>query len=221
MDARLEKAIALRRAAPFQQFGQSNDDLTNNGATGCTDTCLQFISRLWNKGIWTHNQIRRKVGHYTKTTGLTSGEVAAFCRSVGLPYSVRIGSGAITANEMLAYSRRGPVLVGEMYSHHPEWKGFRYGGKVADGLPNGFARPLEKAGKTQLSGFYGRHAIVLLGYTDRDHVYVMEPNHGSPSRPEKPPFDVMTFDQFRMLVNSFKSSTGSTYCFIPTKYMPI
>lgn len=221
MDARLEKAIALRRAVPFQQFGQSNDELTNNGATGCTDTCLQFISRLWDKGIWTHNQIRRKVGHSDRSTGLTPSEVAAFCRSVRLPYTVRIGSSQVTASQMLAYSRRGPVLVGEMYSHHPEWKGYRYDGRVADGLPNGFARPYEKAGKTQLSGFYGRHAIVLLGYTDSDHVYVMEPNHGSGARPEKPPFDVLTIEQFRALVAAYKRSTGSTYCFIPTKYLPV
>jgi hypothetical protein len=43
----------------------------------------------------------------------------------------------------------------------PEWRGFVYNGRKADGVPNGFAR---SAGRTQLSGFEnGAHAVADLG----------------------------------------------------------
>lgn len=220
MDARLDKALDLRAAWPIQQFGQANDDLTNNGATGCTDTVIQTITRLWGKGSWTHNGIRRKVGHTNRYTGLKASEVQAFFRAVGVPYVLRSGYNQLTADQMLAKSRLGPVLVGEMYSWHPEWYGYVYSGIRADGKPNGYAQPQSKAGKTQLSGFTGRHAFLLLGF-DGSKVYVHEPNHNSGSRPEKPRYDIITPAQFRNAVASFKNNTGSTYCFVPTKYLPL
>jgi hypothetical protein len=220
MDARLSKCLSHRRNHPFQQFGQAYDTLSNNGATGCTDTCLQFIARIWGKSSYTHDQIRRRVGHTNRYTGLNYAEVSAFLKSIGLSYTRHSGSTEISAGQMLTASRRGPVLFGEMYSWHPEWRGYHYAGLTANSTPNGYARPLEKAGKTQLTGFTGRHAGVLLGY-DGDNVYVMEPNHNSPSRPENPPYDILTVAQFKALIASFKRATGTTYCFTPNHYLPL
>lgn len=217
MKAALAKSLELRRKRPFQQFGQSNDARTNNGATGCTDTCLQFLLLLW-KGKWmTHDQIRAKVGHTNRYTGLNYSEVQAFCRAMGLPYQVKLG---LSATEIFSLSNRAPVMVGEAYSWHPERRGYVYMGIRADGKPNGFA---EQSGKTQLKGFTGAHATVLLGYdhTDSDapyDVYVFEPNHGSPSRPEKPPYDEISTTQFRNLYASYTKVLGrKSYALVPTK----
>jgi hypothetical protein len=211
----LSRALAHRRAHPFGQFGQSDDELSNHGATGCTDTTLQFLARLLKSVAYSHNQIRRRVGHGNRYTGLNSNEVGAWFRSVRLPYVVKFN---LTASQMLSLSRsRGPVLFGELYGWHPEWRGYTYSGVKADGRPNGFARPAYKAGKNQLRGFTGRHAAVLLGYTDSDHVYVFEPNHNSSGRPENVAYDVITIAQFKALIASWKRSTGNTYCAYPTK----
>lgn len=212
---RLRRAMALRRSKPFGQFGQANDYLSNNGATGCTDSVLQFIA-LFVKGVWyTHDQIRKRVGHTNRFTGLNSNEVGAWFRSVGLPYVVKFN---LSVDQMLSLSRtRGPILIGEMYSHHPEWSGYVYNGIKADGKPNGYARPTGAAGKNQLTGFTGRHAILLLGYTDSTHVYVFEPNHDSPGRPQNVAYDVITVTQLRNLVAAWQRSTGNTYCAYPTR----
>lgn len=207
----LSRALAHRRAHPFGQFGQANDALSNGGATGCTDTCLQFFARFVKNVAYTHNQIRMKVGHTNPKTGLNSTEVGAWFRAVGLPYVVRFN---LTVDQMLSLSRsRGPLLVAEIYGAHPVWKGYR-------GAPtrpvNGFARPTGASGRNQFN-WSGRHAIVLLGYTDSTHVYVMEPNHDSGARPQNVAYDVITVAQFRALVAAWKRSVGNTYCAYPTK----
>lgn len=206
----LSRALAKRRANPFGQFGQPDDSLSNGGATGCTDTCLQFIANLV-KNMWrSHNQIRQRVGHKNPLTGLNSSEVGAWLRAAGLPYVVKFN---LTADQMLSLSRRGPVLVAEIYGAHPVWRGYR-------GVPsrpvNGYARPDRAAGRNQFN-WSGRHAIVLLGYTDSTHVYVMEPNHNSGARPQNVAYDVITVAQFRALVAAWKRSVGNTYCAYPTK----
>jgi hypothetical protein len=211
MASALSRAIALRKANPFGQFGQANDSLSNNGATGCTDTCLQFLGKLVKNLSRTHNQIRQRVGHKNPATGLNSSEVGAWFRAEGMPYTVKFN---LTADQMLSLSRsRGPVLVAEIYGAHPAWRGYR-------GVParpaNGYARPTGGAGRNQFN-WSGRHAIVLLGYTDSNTVYVMEPNHDSPARPQNVAYDVITVAQFRAVVAAWKRSVGNTYCAYPTK----
>ena len=211
MASALSRAIALRKKSPFGQFGQANDSLSNNGATGCTDTCLQFLAKLVKNVWYTHNQIRTRVGHKNPATGLNSTEVGAWFRAVGLPFVVKFN---LTADQMLSLSRtRGPVLVAEIYGAHPAWKGYR---GAPSRPPNGFARPTGAAGRNQFS-WSGRHAILLLGYTDSNTVYVMEPNHDSPARPQNVAYDVITVAQFRAVVAAWKRSVGNTYCAYPTK----
>jgi hypothetical protein len=210
-------ALAMRRAWPFHQFGQANDSRSNNGATGCTDTCLQFLALLV-KGIWyTHDALRTRVGHRNPWSGLTYGEVSALATTLNLGYRVELG---LSFEQIVSLVRtRGPVMIGEMYGQHPSWRGFRYFGRLASAVPNGFAKPLGKAGRTQLGPTF-RHAIVIvaIGTLNGAQVaYIFEPNHNSPARPEDPPYDVVTMSQLRRLLDTYRATNGKTYALHPTR----
>lgn len=225
--AQLRKAILKRRARRSQQFGQPDDYYTFGGATACTHTVLQFLIWLWT-GTWVSQDALSKTAGYPLPgrnpgrRGFTPTEVQRVITAYGLPYAIKFG---LTAAEVRAASIKGPVGFGHAYSWWPEWKGFRYGGTLADGRPNGFASPLGQAGKTQLSGFTGAHFGMLLGVaTDPagpDKAYAWEPNHGSPARPEKPAYDVMTVAQFDAVFDSYRKALGrSSYAIVPTKTLP-
>lgn len=224
---RLRKAILKRRAKPSQQFGQADDYYTFGGATGCTHVVLQWLIWLW-KGKWVSQDALSKIAGYPLPgrnpykRGLRPSEVQRIVDHFALPYQIKFG---LTAAEVRRASERGPVGFAMAYSHYPEWKGYRYGGLVADGRPNGFASPLGKAGKSQLSGFTGAHFGLLLGVavdpSGPDKVYSWEPNHGSAARPEKPPYDIMNVAQFDKVFDSYRTQLGrSTYALIPTKALP-
>lgn len=215
---RLDKALALRRARPYQQFGQTDDEYTFNGATGCTHTCLQTIALIWKDRYYSHDQISKLVGYPApgnngRMRGLNYTEVQRFFTKTGIPYKVKLG---LSADAVLKASNLGPVLFGHAYSWTPEWYGRTYNGIKADGKPNGYASPLGKAGKTQLSGFTGAHASLLLGYLTS--AYVHEPNHGSPARKEKPPYDTYSITEFKRMYDSYKRTLGRTpYAVVPTR----
>lgn len=222
--ARLRAEILARRARPRQQFGQTDDESTWNGATGCTHTVLQWI--LWRvKGVWyTHDEISRACGYPNQAQnpgkrGMTVPEVQRVIDHYDLPYKVVRDRPAL---EVWKASKQGIVGVAVMYSHWPEWRGYRYAGRTADGKPNGYATPLRKAGKTQLAGFTGRHMTALLGYaTDPrgpDLGYAFEPNHNSPARPEKPPYDRIRYAQFKAAYQSYRTfGRQALYAIVPTK----
>lgn len=221
-----KKAMKLRTDRPFQQFGQANDYATQGGAVGCTDSCLQYFALLWTGKWYTHDRIRQITGA-PRTRGLRPDEVQAFCNYAKLPYQVRYG---LTANTLLQLSAKGPVGFGHSYSYWPEWRGYRYAGRTADGYPNGYAGPLNAAGRTQLAGFVppnDAHFGIVLGYdgslsTYTRRVAAFEPNHDSPSRPENPPYDQMTSAQFRKVYESYRRVLGrSLYALVPTRSLPL
>jgi hypothetical protein len=233
---RLDKATALARAHPeLQQFGQASDDWVHNGATACTHTVCQFLARLWKGRALTLNQVNslagmphNAVGSNGQPRGMNNTELARFFTAVGIPMVIRFG---LSFETLMSYSNRGPVFYGMRYGSAPEWSGFHYQGVVADGKPNGYARPTGHAGKTQLQGFEnGRHAVVMLGYLPvvdstgkviRYDVWRKEPNHGSPARPEKPPYDVITSAQARREYDDYTHLLGNkAYAAIPTKSLP-
>jgi hypothetical protein len=228
--ARLEKALAKRRAYPFQQFGQANDVYTANGATGCTHSGLQFLAYLWLRKWYTHDQISRLVGYPNQSPiasnhrrGLRPTEVQRFCTKVGLPYKVTIG---LSASAVLTASAKGPVGIGVSYSYWPEWQNYRYRGVTADGHPNGFASPHRHAGRTQLVGFappLDAHFGVLLGYdVGAGFAYAWEPNHGSTARPERPPYDFMDRGQFIAVYRSYTTVLHRDYyALVPTRSLPL
>lgn len=218
------RALAIRRAFPFGQFGQANDARTNNGATGCTDTCLQFLALLLLRRWHTHDQIRGAARNLTPLKGLSYPQVDYWLREIAkLPYKVQTG---LSADTILGYVRnRGPVLVGEIYPDHPEWQGYRYFGVTANGRRNGYSWPRRASGKTQLGSSYFRHAIVFIAvapipaWGGQLGVYVMEPNHGSPARPEKVAYDVITITQARVLVNRYAATSGKSYAAFPVRQL--
>lgn len=224
----LRKAIKTRRAWPIQQFGQANDYYTFGGATGCTQTSLQFLIYLW-KGTKVSQDAISRVAKYPlpgsnpNRRGLRPTEVMRVVTHYGLPYKVAYGMAAL---DVAHESKEAPVGFGHVYGWWPEWKGFHYAGTTSDGKPNGYATPTGKAGRTQLKGFNnGAHFGVLLGYAPDpdapDVYYAWEPNHASASRPEKPPYDRMTYDQFVDVYESYKKVLGRTlYALVPTKTLP-
>lgn len=221
---RLRAEILARRARPSQQFGQSDDASVFGGATGCTQTVLQWIVWRVNRRWQTLDDISRAAGYpwpgsNPRRRGMTVAEVEAVIAYYRLPYEVVRDRPAL---EVWRASKTGLVAAAVMYSHWPEWKGYRYRGITADGQPNGYATPLRKAGKTQLSGFDGRHMTLLMGYAtdprNPDLAYCFEPNHGSGARPETPPYDRLSFAQWTTAYESYRTIGGQdTYAIVPTR----
>lgn len=226
----LRKAISRRRPAAstvdgvvgwnVHQFGQDHDDRTQGGATGCTDTCLQWLVFLWKGRKPTHNSIRAAAGYPDPARGLYAMHVRRVIDHYDLPYIIKYG---LTVNQLIEYSKRGPVGFGHRYQWWPDWKGYVLGGRAADGRPNGFATPSGKAGHTQ-SSWDGAHFGLLLGVatheTEKDRVYGWEPNHNSPSRREKPQYDIMTVDQLIATYKSYQSLGRAPYAIVPTRTLP-
>jgi hypothetical protein len=224
----LRKAMILRRKWPVQQFGQANDSSVYGGATACTHVILQSLIYLWKGRKVTIDDISRAAlypwpaGNPGKR-GLRPVEVQRVITHYGLPYQIKFG---LTAAQVLTEAKKGPVGFGHTYGWWPEWKGYRYGGTYADGRPNGYATPTGKAGRTQLTGFNnGAHFGLVLGVAvddqNPDLVYAFEPNHGSLSRPEKPPYDRMTRRQLTVVYDSYTKVLGrSPYAIVPTKTLP-
>lgn len=218
----LDSWLRFAAAHPqYQQFGQSGDVSTFNGGTGCTHTCFQrLIHGITGKSV-TQDQISR-VCHYPwprynrARRGMRSPiEGMAVVRYYKLPY--RFISHPTWA-QITAGMNLGPVLIGVKYDWWPEWRGCRYNGYKADGRPGGFAL---KNGKTQLVGFYGGHAVLALGYnktTAGYRAYVNEPNHGSPSRPERPAYDVVTTAQLKTAMAKIATlRNGHPFAYVPIR----
>lgn len=228
--ARLTKAIARVTARPgFQQFGQGNDDWVWNGATACTHTIVQTLVYIWFGKTVTLNAVnaaagmphnaRNKVG---QPRGMNNTELERAFKFYGLPYEI---VWRMTADQLLQYSNRGPVFYGMRYGSAPTKRGFRYMGVLARAP---FAR---LNGRTQLTGFNnGRHAVLMLGYrtlvdaTGKVVAYIAfrkEPNHGSASRPEHPPYDQITTTQAKAEYLAYRDVLGNTlYAAIPTRNLP-
>jgi hypothetical protein len=218
----LSAALAIRRAHPLQQFGQPYDSRWADGAQACGATTWQFLIRFWTGKHYTLDQIAIIAGHPRNSGGLEYHEMLQLIYRLRLPYKIIKNQPFETA---MRASNAGPVWIPTQYSWWPEWRGYVYHGIRADGNPNGFALT---AGKTQLAGFSGRHATVLLGYlpwddsdadttVDAYHAFVMEPNHNSASRPEDPPYDVITTQQYRRAYDAYRSINGSVYAAVPTR----
>lgn len=233
---RLRKAMIRRRpvASPVdgkvgwnvEQFGQSDDYYTFGGGTGCTHTAVQWFVFLWTGKKVTHDQVSKAAGYplpgnNPAMRGLYPRELQDALNHYGVPMKVVFG---LTADQVRAKTKMGPVGIGHLYSHWPDWYKYRLGGSASDGEPNGYASPRGHAGKTQ-STWNGAHFGVILGQathpTLNDKIYGWEPNHGSANRPEKPPYDSMTILQFTDVYDSYKTYLGRTpYAVVPTKSLP-
>ena len=210
----LAKARAVRTKDPDGQFGQSNSACFDHGIYGCAATCLQFLRRLYIGKDISLDEVSRRSGRPCGVNrGMVVSEIKTFIRWSRLPYVYRAG---LTAGQVWNAAKVGPVLVPHIYGQTPEWKGYRYGRVVADGKPNGYARPFGKAGKNQLIGFEdGRHLAALLGAESSTAVYWFDPNHDSASRPQRVAYDIIASSQLRRLIESWP--LAQRWAFVPTR----
>ena len=152
---------------------------------------------------------------------MNTTEALRALHSYGLPYEI---SNSLTAAGVLRVARtKGPVIVCEMYWSHPQWAGYTYMGRtlhgVANGVRVGFAMPTKHAGLTQWT-FTDGHAILAAAddWSEGTHLGVIrDPNHNSPSRPERPAYDLVTLPQLNRMLNSFKSKYGYKVMLVPTR----
>lgn len=211
----------MERNLWLQQFGQSDDSLTDGGASGCTDTTLQALI-LGIRGVRvSHNDIRRAAGRglASRTRGLTADDCREVIAKWKLPYRVAFG---LSATEMTRKSNAGPVMFAVRYGDWPNWA--HWGGTTR---PKPWARPTDRAGRNQFSGFFGAHMNLLLGYTAflddagrvvRYDAFTKEPNHASPARPPRPAYDITTVGDMKAAYDAYHTKLGrATYCIYPTR----
>lgn len=193
------------------QWGQRDADkfMPQGVNTGCSATSVQFILGLHGHVV-SLNDIAEAVGYPDSRQaklhiGLYDRQVVQALAHWGVMYRLTTDK---TPTELMRISvRQGPVAFCCIYGQWPEWQGYRYYGETADGKPNGYARPIQAAGKNQLTGFEdGRHMGLLLSKYHRSgtpheatQVWLRDPNHGSPARPEKPVYDIVTPGQWGRL----------------------
>jgi hypothetical protein len=221
---RLDRAIALARAhRELQQFGQNRDNRVHQGMTACTHTVCQFLAWYWKNEVLSLNQVNDRAGMAANVVnedgdprGMRPAELRTFLRNSQIPMVLKFDR---PFERILAASDRGPVFYGMRYGSAPRRRGF--GPTI-----NGFARPI-KRGATQAGAKDMRHAVLLLGYLQRrgpdgavthTDVFRKDPNHGSPRRPERPPFDVIFARQARLEYEDYRDKLGNLlYAAIPTR----
>jgi hypothetical protein len=228
---RLDHIRALAEKHPeMQQFGQANDNQVHDGKTACTHTICQFLALLWNGDRLTLNDVNHLAGMPSNATardgkprGMRPEELARFFAATKIPMHIKFD---IPFAGLLTRSDRGPVFYGMRYGSAPtmEIHGAAKG-------PFGFARPPGHAGATQKGIPDIRHAVLLLGFLERRgpdgkliavDVFRKEPNHGSPARPEKPPYDRIFAHQAQREYNDYRDRLGMRlYAAVPTQPLKI
>ena len=155
----LDKLIACRTARPFGQFGTTDDESTDNGSLGCTHSVWRLIAFAYTGRWYSHDQISKFAGYPfgggSTDRGMRTTESQRLCAALKLPMVLRSG---LTSSQLLTASNLGPCMVAIRYGSWPNWQGYK-------GVyrPTPYARPLGKAGRNQFTGFFGSHAIALLG----------------------------------------------------------
>ncbi len=203
---RLDHAIKVARdnRRRLQQHRQADDDLVHDGTTACTHVICQYLALVWHDKFFTLNEVNEMAEMPPNATnqdgrprGMLAPELKAFFKNADIPMVVRYDR---PFEDLLKTSKRGPVFYAIRYGSAPRLKDTP--------TENGFARPFPplRRGATQVGSASTRHAAVMLGFLERHdadgnvtatNVYRKEPNHGSASRPERPPFDVIFGHQAR------------------------
>ena len=229
--ARDRKVRERLEAWRVQQFGQSADYSAWDGAAACTHVCWQKIIYIWRGVKYSIDQISRYAGYYREKNslgqirGMAVGESVRLINALNLPY---VFKSTLDADELFQAMQKAPVIYATRYGSQPDWRGYVYYGRKADGVPGGFAW---RAGRTQLSGFEnGAHAVVggasrTLYNSDgakvRTEVIRFDPNHGSGARPERPPYDLISRTQMKREYNAHAALPNRGYiAFVATRELP-
>ena len=216
---RLDRVRALAEAnLRLQQFGQSNDDEVHDGRTACTHTVCQFLSLVWNGRIPTLNEVNRRAGmppnarnKKGEERGMRPEEFERYLDAEKIPMEVRFG---LPYSKLMDASDDAPVFYGMRYGSAP---------KASKNHPNGATQTSPKKVADV------RHAVVMLGFlqikgggSSRIEIYRKEPNHGSPPRPEHPPYDTISDRQGRIEYEAFKTKLKmDLYAALPTRPLPV
>ena len=207
----------------MQQFGQTDDESTWNGACGCTHICAQRLVKAKTGRYYSQDELSKIAGYPwpdknpNKRGMYSPSEFQRIVDHFDLPYRYKSG---VTWEQIIDALKLGPVVTGIRYGYWPEKVGAVYMGTKADGRPGGYAY---YNGKTQLKGAESiYHAIVLFGrrYARKKKrwvVYANEPNHGSPSRPEKPDYDRVRSSYAHRAFNQYGSDGRTHFAWLPTK----
>lgn len=228
-DSDIERKVAmfLRTRPQYQQFGQPYDSHVFNGGSACTHTCMQVIIRVALGNHYSLNEINTLAGMPHNPTvngekrGMRPAETQKLIDRLNLPYEIVLDKSWTFLRQR---ARWGPVMYAMRYGNAPERKGYVYGGHHA-------SRPFAIAGgKTQLTGFEdGRHAVLLAAVRKatidgvaKTVAYRKDPNHGTTSRPEKPPYDIITTAQSSAEYVAFRDRLGHRlYAVVPTKAISV
>lgn len=201
------------------QFGQAGAPC--GGSSCCTDTCIQMILEYYEDRTLSLKQIRAYAQTGTSfneasCTGINHVEVLNALNRLGVShYKVAYGVDHIfVANKL----QIGPTLVGVHYGSYPNKKTHCASKAV---------RSAEVGGKTDCS-FRGAHAILAIGRRSHNDsagrhlhtdIYTRDPDHNSPSRPERPPYDRIRLSDLWLAMENLPKYTAfnKTYVIYPTK----
>lgn len=199
------------------QFGQY--PTVCGGSSCCTDTCIQMIVEYYKEKHYDLATIRKLAQRNTSfnerpCSGINGIEVLNALKNLGITH-YRIGWG-VDAADINVMKNVGPTLVGVHYGSYPNKPGRCAGTYKA-----------ELGGRTDCN-FRGAHAVLVVGgrkhldstgrYLHTD-LYSRDPDHNSPSRPEKPPYDRIKMSDFNIAMRNLPKYTAfrNTYAVYPTK----
>jgi len=169
-----------------------------------------MVVEYYKDKSFTLDQVRRQAQGDTRfneapCTGINHIEVLNALEGFGINH-YRVGFGSNTS-DVLNYVEIGPVIVGVHYGSYP------------------IRAQAEVGGKTD-HGFNGAHAVLAIGKRVHDapkdrhrDIFVRDPDHNSPARPEKPDFDRIRRSQLQRAMENLPRYTAfsNTYILYPTR----
>lgn len=193
------------------QFGQAYAPVCRGlaGTSCCTDTCCQMIVEFWTEKLYSLNNIRAYSGETNPCSGLSVPQALNTLRAHGVKnyqYAYAVDASWVLSKIRAGY---GPILVGTYYGSYPNSTSATCAGVHA-----------ELNGRTDC-GFRGAHAVLVIGarlHGSHWDFYVRDPDHNSPSRPEKPNYDIITAAQLNTAMKNLPRYTrwNNTFAVYPT-----
>jgi len=207
----LESIFASKHWA---QFGQKHDRTTSNGSEACTHVVLQALIYLWTGQDVTIDEVSVAAGYKAGDVGMNSTHVDRVIAHWKLPYTAtfRMASPPTTDGLIQTVRNLGPALVAVDYGLYPLDRQYEH---FSDNLAF-------RGGRTDL-GFAGNHATCFFAvrWLRRRHEYrprFMDPDHGSPLRPDIPDFDTFTDHQLaRMWRSNLVGKSYGQFAYLPTR----